>query len=108
MRRRFYHSCMQVDGLGSPGSSGGDKEKENLANLQAIVAYAGGWNISGNYNGSVDFDERVRIVHNQLGLDVLFTWGVVEHNSSNSIAVIAGGWNGALDLVFRLQVFPAL
>ena len=24
-KRRFYHSCLEVDGLGSPASSGSDK-----------------------------------------------------------------------------------
>ena len=27
-KRRFYHSCLEVDGLGSPASSGSDKVSE--------------------------------------------------------------------------------
>ena len=38
------------------------QEKENLAKLQALVAHAGGWNISRNLNPAMDFDERVRVV----------------------------------------------
>ena len=79
------------------------QERENLAKLQALVAHAGGWNISGNLDPSVDFDERVGVVQNELGLSVFFNWGVIEHNGSYSVAVIAGGWNEALVLVRPLR-----
>ena len=45
------------------------------------------------------FDDRVGAVQNELGLSVFFNWGVIEHNGSYSVAVIAGGWNEALILV---------
>ena len=64
-----------------------------------MVAHAGGWNISGNLDPSVGFEERVGVVQNELGLSVFFNWGVIEHNGSYSVAVIAGGWNEALILV---------
>ena len=64
-----------------------------------MVAHAGGWNISGNLDPSVGFEERVGVVQNELGLSVFFNWGVIEHNGSYSVAVIAGGWNEALVLV---------
>ena len=70
-----------------------------MAKLQALVAHAGGWNISRNLDPSVDFEERVRVVQNELGLSVFFNWGVIEHNGTYSVAVIAGGWNEALVLV---------
>ena len=44
------------------------QERENLAKLQALVAHAGGWNISRNLDPSADFEERVRVVQNELGL----------------------------------------
>ena len=30
-KRRFYHSCLEVDGLGSPASSGSDKVSERAS-----------------------------------------------------------------------------
>ena len=29
----------------------------------------------------------------QLGVSVLFTWGVISENNSNHIAIVPGGWN---------------
>ena len=75
------------------------QERENLSKLQALVAHAGGWDISGNLDPSVSFEERVRVVQNELGLSVFFNWGVIEHNGTYNVAVIAGGWNEALVLV---------
>lgn len=85
--KKFYQACMV--------ESGG-QDKQNLDNLQQIVGYSGGWNLSNNYNHSVSFDERVQMLHNNLGLNVFFTWGVIEHGGNHQIAVIAGGWNDAL------------
>lgn len=59
--------------------------------VQAIVSFAGGWKLTGAHNASVSFDERVRTVHNKLGLNVFFTWGVIDHNKANRVAIIAGG-----------------
>ena len=33
---------------------------------------------------------------NFLGVDVFFTWGVIEKEGRNHLALIAGGWNDAL------------
>eukprot|EP00090_Calanus_glacialis_P001950 TRINITY_DN11456_c0_g1_i3.p1 TRINITY_DN11456_c0_g1~~TRINITY_DN11456_c0_g1_i3.p1 ORF type:complete len:946 (-),score=146.68 TRINITY_DN11456_c0_g1_i3:85-2922(-) len=82
--RTFYTSCI--------------KEREpivsdDLVNLQAVLEFAGGWNISGDVNNSMDFDERVFRLQNQLGVSVLFTWGVIAENNSNHIAIVPGGWN---------------
>eukprot|EP00094_Tigriopus_californicus_P013393 TCALIF_12954-PA protein Name:"Similar to ECE1 Endothelin-converting enzyme 1 (Homo sapiens)" AED:0.20 eAED:0.20 QI:0/0/0/0.71/1/1/7/0/1168 len=85
--KKFYQACMV---------EGGGQDKQNLDNLQQLVAYSGGWNLSNNYNHSVGFDDRVQMLHNNLGLNVFFTWGVIEHGGSHQIAVIAGGWNDAL------------
>lgn len=85
--KRFYHSCMVDD----PNHS-----KENLLNLQAIVGFSGGWNLTANWNASMDLEDRINFVQNKLGLDVFFTWGVIEHESGNRLAIVAGGWNDAL------------
>ena len=58
-----------------------------------MLEFAGGWNISGDVNNSMDFDERVFRLQNQLGVSVLFTWGVIAENNSNHIAIVPGGWN---------------
>jgi len=82
--RTFYRSCI--------------KEREpivtdDLINLQAVLEFAGGWNVSGDVNTSMDFNERVFRLQNQLGVSVLFTWGVIAENNSNHVAIVPGGWN---------------
>lgn len=67
-----------------------ETDKRNLFNLQAIVGFAGGWHLTGQYNESMSFQERVGILHNKLGLNVFFTWGVIDHNRANRLAIIAG------------------
>lgn len=64
--------------------------------FQAVVNFAGGWNLTGSWNESVSFEDRIRIIHNQLGLHVFFAWGVVEHSSKFKIVAIAEGWNDAM------------
>ena len=32
-------------------------------------------------------------LQNQLGVSVLFTWGVISENNTNHIAIVPGGWN---------------
>ena len=52
--------------------------------------------ISGEFHEEVDFDERVRRLQNDFGVDVLFTWGIIEQEGKNRMALVAGGWNDAL------------
>lgn len=92
--KRFYKSCV---------SESSEEEKRNMHDLQATIKYAGGWYLTGkvggvqnSYNDSFSFDKRVQMLHNSLGTNVFFTWGVIEHEGSNRLAVIAGGWNDAL------------
>ncbi len=35
-------------------------------------------------------------MHNVVGVNVLFEWGVLEHGGIKRLAVAAGGWNDAL------------
>ena len=58
-----------------------------------MLEFAGGWNVSGDVNTSMDFNERVFRLQNQLGVSVLFTWGVIAENNSNHVAIVPGGWN---------------
>ena len=75
--RRFFHACAGTpsassDGGGGLGTAGTleealeEHDKKNLMNLQAIVSFAGGWKLTGVYNDSVGFDERVQIIHNKV------------------------------------------
>ena len=89
--RTFYRSCISKDE---------DQDRTNLQDLAAIVDYAGGWALSGTHVNSIEsdisFEERVQILHNKLGLNAFFTWGVIEHEGRNRMAVIAGGWNDGM------------
>ena len=51
---------------------------------------------TGEFHEEVDFDERVRRLQNDFGVDVLFTWGIIEQEGKNRMALVAGGWNDAL------------
>ena len=86
--------------------------------VQAVIEFAGGWNISGAPDSGIDFQEKIfrcryavqkqsdrnildgRLVikpvcrlQNQLGVSALFTWGIISENNSNHIAIVPGGWN---------------
>ena len=61
--------------------------------MKAVLEFAGGWNISGDQNNSMEFNERMFRLQNQLGVSVLFTWGVITENNSNHVAIVPGGWN---------------
>ena len=58
-----------------------------------MIDFAGGWNVSGQANNSLSLDEKMYRLHNQLGVSVLFSWGVVTENNTNHIAIVPGGWN---------------
>ncbi len=60
--------------------------------------YAGGWELTGTTgrNDSIDLDTRLQLVHNHMGVDALFQWGVVEHNGTRKVGIIAGGWEDSL------------
>jgi len=81
--RTFYHSCMRERESSAP---------EDLLTLQAVVEFAGGWQLSGQQNTSMDLTERLYRLQNQLGVSALFTWGVIAENGTTHIAVVPGGW----------------
>ena len=56
--RTFYHSCMRERESSAP---------EDLLTLQAVVEFAGGWQLSGQQNTSMDLTERLYRLQNQLG-----------------------------------------
>ena len=66
--------------------------KKTLVRLQLFIQR----NITGEFHEEVDFDERIRRLQNDFGVDVFFTWGIIEQEGKNSMALVAGGWNDAL------------
>jgi len=81
--RTFYQSCVRERETTAP---------EDLLNLQAVLEFAGGWELSGSQNASMLLSERMFRLQNQLGVSALFTWGVIAENGSTHIAVVPGGW----------------
>ena len=73
-----------------------DHEKVNLADLLNIIETSGGWHLTGTFNPQIDLNQRVQILQNRFGVDVFFTWGVIEQEGQNKIALVAGGWNDVL------------
>ena len=37
----------------------------------------------GEFHETIDFDERIRRLQNDFGVDVLFTWGIIEQEGKN-------------------------
>ena len=111
--RTFYQSCVRERETTAP---------EDLLNLQAVLEFAGGWQLSGSENASMQLSERMFRLQNQLGLShkalpllslsgvsALFTWGVIAENGSTHIAVVPGGWteDQLEDPTTYLKVFPS-
>ena len=96
--RTFYQSCVRERETTAPA---------DLFNLQKVLEFAGGWQLSGTQNESMLLSERMFRLQNQLGLSLsphqslciyfpgvsaLFTWGVIAENGTTHIAVVPGGW----------------
>ncbi|CAB4060968.1 MMEL1 [Lepeophtheirus salmonis] len=83
--KKYYQVCISED------------EKRNLPYLQSLIDYTGGWTLTGNKGiiPEIDMNTRLQILQNEFGLNVFFTWGVVEHKSKHKLALFAGGWNDA-------------
>ena len=41
-------------------------------------------------NDTLSLDDRAQMAHNNLGVNVFFTWGILGHEGKNRLAVIAG------------------
>ena len=57
--RTFYQSCVRERETTAP---------EDLLNLQAVLEFAGGWELSGSQNASMLLSERMFRLQNKLGL----------------------------------------
>ena len=79
-----------------------EHEKVNLENLLDIIKEVGGWHLTGILDKSHNFDSRVQKLQNGYGVDVFFTWGVIEQEGKNKLAIVAGGWNDALLGLFHM------
>ena len=42
----------------------------------------------GDFHPEVDIDERIRRLQNDFGVDVLFTWGIIEQEGKNLLSKI--------------------
>lgn len=84
----FYKSCVH-------DSEGQDKG--NLHDLLTFILQAGGASLGtlkdNTLNEKTSFNKRVQTMHTKFGLNVLFTWGVVDLHGKNRIAIISGGFN---------------
>ena len=113
--RTFYQSCVRERETTAPA---------DLFNLQKVLEFAGGWQLSGTQNESMLLSERMFRLQNQLGLSLspphslciylpgvsaLFTWGVIAENGTTHIAVVPGGWteDQLEDPTTYLKVSPA-
>jgi hypothetical protein len=85
--KRFYASCLNTSQ---------EQEKVNLADLMDIIDEIGGWHLTQTFHPEVTFDQRVQKLQSKLGVNVFFTWGVIEQEGQNRLALVAGGWNDAL------------
>lgn len=84
--KHFYQSCLNVSK---------DGDNLNLMHLLELIDTVGGWHLTGNFQPEVDFDQRVRNLQLQVGVDVFFAWIVMEQEGQYRIALIPGGWNDA-------------
>ena len=86
--RAFYKSCVH---------EGEEKDKDNLRDLLNLVNNVGGSSLEEirytSENTILSFNERVQHLHNKLGLNVFFTWGAIDFDGQNRLAIIAGGFN---------------
>ena len=100
--RAFYRSCVDDKEV---------NEKENIQDLLNIIIEAGGSSIralklNSLHEDKPSFDERVQVLHNNLGLNVLFTWGVIDLEGQNRLAIINGGFNlGLLEESFNREEY---
>ena len=86
------------------------KDKENIKELMEVLLEAGGSSLA-NLQGSktdhkLSLDQRLQKLHNHFGVNALFTWGVIDIQGENKLAIINGGFNaGLLDDGFDKNVY---
>lgn len=80
--RLFYRGCVDKDD---------NSDRANREDLAALVEESGGWSLSGS-KGSAGpgLGDRLHWLHNLIGLDALFEWGVTPYEGKYRIAIIAG------------------
>ena len=80
--RLFYQGCVDK----SDQSDRHDRE-----DLAALVEQVGGWSLTGDKTSvGGDLGDRLHWLHNLVGIDALFEWGVTPYQGTYRIAVIAG------------------
>ena len=61
--------------------------------------------ISGDFHPEVDIDERIRRLQNDFGVDVLFTWGIIEQEGKNPSKIFWSSWTWNHMQMHLLSVF---
>ena len=56
--------------------------------LSEIVKKIGGWHLNGEFNESIDFNERVHMLQNHFGIGIFFQWGVKERNGKKYLSIV--------------------
>ena len=86
----FYKSCIH---------DSEEQNKENIQDLLNLIMDSGGSSFeslkqdSSLNNDGIPFDERVQWMHSKYGLNVFFTWGVIDADKDRRLAIISGGFN---------------
>ena len=62
--------------------------ERNIEYLSEIVKKVGGWHLNGQFNESIDFNERVHMLQNHFAVDIFFKWGVQERNGRKYLSII--------------------
>ena len=100
--RSFYKSCVQ------------DSEEQNKENVQDLLNFIidfGGSSFESlkevnSVNDKISFNERIQSLHTKYGLNVFFTWGVIDVEKERRLAIISGGFNlGLVDDDFNRQQY---
>ena len=74
----FYHSCVDMC----------SNMKMEMEYLPEIVKKIGGWHLNGEFNGSIDFNERVHLLQNHFAVDIFFKWGVQERGGRKYLSIV--------------------
>lgn len=85
----FYKSCLNASE---------EHDNVNLMHLLELIDTVGGWHLTGNFQPDIDFDQRVRNLQLDVGVEVFFSWLVMEQEGQYRMALIPGGWNDAFSL----------
>ena len=79
--------------------------------LPEIVKKIGGWHLNGEFNESIDFNERVQLLQNHFAVDIFFKWGVQERGGRKYLSIVPlqkKVFNISYLIALDLDTFPSL